>query len=467
MDAIGKEIAVDEFAGFPLTEEEQLLCIGAVISREIRAAVFSELGYTCSTGIASNKLLSKLASPLNKPDGQTVSGRAIEDVKLKLILTRSEVVQVIAPRFVGQLLQSYPLRKVRGLGGKLGHQLEEIYHSLESPGQSSSGEIDQEDGASSAAVKPKVTANAFIVRCSLDDLAKHVGRDTASYVHRVCSGDDGDDPVNEKKVDLKAFSCVKQFDGRTGLALTRVEQLEYWARVIAEEMILRCEDERIENKRFPRQLAVRFGRPNEKPLSRPLSIAQDTTVDDLYAATMATLRQHLDSMFPLSFLVMSAKDFMPLDSRSVSSISSFFAKASEPRAKIVESQLKRLPAASLAAPAPISSKKRKISAFFDASPATSCENPTVDLPPHSHSPVAATEGEHHPLESTTSTCATPPPLDTAFYCEKCGTSVAEPPDEHADFHFALELSRAERSATSSALPASARRGPLDAFVTKS
>jgi DNA polymerase eta len=73
MDGIGNSIEADASTGFPLTEEEQLLCVGAVISREIRASVFKELGFTCSTGIAGNKLLAKLASPLNKPDGQTVS----------------------------------------------------------------------------------------------------------------------------------------------------------------------------------------------------------------------------------------------------------------------------------------------------------------------------------------------------------------------------------------------------------
>lgn len=73
MDGIGRGVEADALTGFPLTEDEQLLCVGAVISREIRTAVFKELGYTCSTGIAGNKLLAKLASPLNKPDGQTVT----------------------------------------------------------------------------------------------------------------------------------------------------------------------------------------------------------------------------------------------------------------------------------------------------------------------------------------------------------------------------------------------------------
>lgn len=72
MDGVGKDAVRDPDAGFPLTTQEQLLAVGAVIATEIRDAIRSELQFTCSTGIATNKLLAKLASPLNKPDGQTV-----------------------------------------------------------------------------------------------------------------------------------------------------------------------------------------------------------------------------------------------------------------------------------------------------------------------------------------------------------------------------------------------------------
>lgn len=72
LEGTGKEIDVDSFGAFPLTEHERLLCMGALITREIRQAIFNELGFTCSVGIASNKLVAKLASPLHKPAGQVV-----------------------------------------------------------------------------------------------------------------------------------------------------------------------------------------------------------------------------------------------------------------------------------------------------------------------------------------------------------------------------------------------------------
>ncbi|CAH0476242.1 unnamed protein product [Peronospora belbahrii] len=201
-----------------------------VISREIRQAVYSKLGYTCSSGIAGNKLLAKLASPLNKPNGQVV----------------------VASRFVATLMKNLPMRKVRGLGGKLGKQLESIYKSLDPGGV---GTLD-EGVQTLEEVSKKLTAHAFLQRCGLDELSKHVGQETATYVHQICQGNDGDEPVEAKKVQVKMLSCVKQFDQRSGSALSRVEQLEYWVRLLCEEMVMRCEDERIENKRFPSQLTI-------------------------------------------------------------------------------------------------------------------------------------------------------------------------------------------------------------------
>lgn len=45
---------------------------GAAVARELKHAVFEATGLSCSIGIAPNKLLAKLASELDKPDGLTV-----------------------------------------------------------------------------------------------------------------------------------------------------------------------------------------------------------------------------------------------------------------------------------------------------------------------------------------------------------------------------------------------------------
>jgi hypothetical protein len=384
-------------------------------------------------------------------------------------------------------MQCYPLRKVRGLGGKLGQQLGEIYQSLEPklpPSSSAPEQTDKNGAGPSTDTKPDLTANAFLHRCSINDLVKHLGRETAMFVHRVCSGDD-DEPVNEKKLEVKAFSSVKQFDNRNGLALVRVEQLEYWTRIIAEEVILRCEDERVENKRFPTQLVLRYGRENQKPHSRTLPIAQDTSVDELHAASMSAMRQHLDVVFPLAYLTMSAKGFMSLDSRGVSSISSFFSKApaaGASKAESIENELKQLAPPSSIATSSSASKKRKISAFFGPASGGTSSVGTIESNASRADDQGAIGAETEPTEASTSALAEEAP--GSFHCDRCGKRVCEPRDEHEDFHFALELSRADRASvggvssgtngiangiTTTSVgkrkkPAAAGAGPLDAFV---
>ena len=61
----------------------------------------AELGYSCSAGIAHNKILAKLASGMHKPSQQTV---------------------IPAPATPG-LLNELPVSKLRQLGGKFGDEL--------------------------------------------------------------------------------------------------------------------------------------------------------------------------------------------------------------------------------------------------------------------------------------------------------------------------------------------------------
>jgi nucleotidyltransferase/DNA polymerase involved in DNA repair len=70
----------------------------------LRGRVTSELGFTCSGGIAHNKAMAKLASGLHKPNQQTV----------------------VPSEQVAGLLKGLPLSRIRGLGGKLGDQVSTI-----------------------------------------------------------------------------------------------------------------------------------------------------------------------------------------------------------------------------------------------------------------------------------------------------------------------------------------------------
>ena len=47
------------------------LCLGSHLARHLRHQLEHQQGYTCTAGIGTNKIISKLVGNLNKPTGQT------------------------------------------------------------------------------------------------------------------------------------------------------------------------------------------------------------------------------------------------------------------------------------------------------------------------------------------------------------------------------------------------------------
>src|SRR5271163_4275434 len=66
-------LSLDE-AFLDVTSSQQLLASAESIGGEIRRRIRAQTGLTASVGIAPNKLLAKIASDLNKPDGMCRSG---------------------------------------------------------------------------------------------------------------------------------------------------------------------------------------------------------------------------------------------------------------------------------------------------------------------------------------------------------------------------------------------------------
>lgn len=74
------------------------------VAQEIRNNVRRKTGLTCSVGVTPNKLLSKIASELDKPDGLTV-------------LTEADLPRLIWP---------LPVRRINGIGPKAGAKLADM-----------------------------------------------------------------------------------------------------------------------------------------------------------------------------------------------------------------------------------------------------------------------------------------------------------------------------------------------------
>ena len=113
----------------PLSLDEAYLDVshhkrrGAEIAAEIRGAIRRETGLTASAGIAPNKLIAKIASDWNKPDGQ----------------------YVVPPSKVAEFMRTLPVRKIWGVGPKSAARFKEM--GIETCGQLQ--ELDQAELASS------------------------------------------------------------------------------------------------------------------------------------------------------------------------------------------------------------------------------------------------------------------------------------------------------------------------------
>jgi len=182
------------------------LAVGASILEDMRRAVYDKTGFSCSAGIAHNKVLAKLSCGLHKPNRQT-------------ILPQDKVPALYSKLKIG---------KVRGFGGKLGVTLMEEFH-CESMGD--------------------------VAELGVARLRERFDEKTARWVHEMAQGLD-QDPVKERDLP-KSVGCSKNFRGPQMLD-TRAA-VEHWISQLAEEVCERLEKDRKANNRVARGLHVGIG----------------------------------------------------------------------------------------------------------------------------------------------------------------------------------------------------------------
>ena len=95
-------LSLDE-AFLDVTGSRALFGEPATIAASIKARIRERTGLTASVGVSHNKLLAKIASDLNKPDGLCIIG----------------------PGDIGRILDPLPIRRLSGIGAKTAARLEE------------------------------------------------------------------------------------------------------------------------------------------------------------------------------------------------------------------------------------------------------------------------------------------------------------------------------------------------------
>jgi DNA polymerase IV len=110
---------------------------GYTLARLIQKAIFSDTGLTCSVGVAPNKLLAKMASEFNKPNGISVIDE--EDVPSKIWPLACRKINGIGPKAeeklyalgiqtIGQLAQQELTWLVQHFGKKTGAWMHDAAH---------------------------------------------------------------------------------------------------------------------------------------------------------------------------------------------------------------------------------------------------------------------------------------------------------------------------------------------------
>ncbi|KAJ5182763.1 hypothetical protein N7492_000379 [Penicillium capsulatum] len=361
---------------------------GSEIVRAVRKAVWDTLHYTCSAGLARNKMLSKLGSACNKPDKQTV----------------------VRNRAVQYFLGGYKFTQIRMLGGKLGEQIISFFGTEQV---------------------------SELLNVTLDQLRAKLDDHTASWLYGAIRGDDRSE-VNPR-TQIKSMLSAKSFRP----SINSVEQAEKWLHIFAADIYGRLvQDGVLENKRRPRVITLHHRVVQTK--SRQIPIPASSTIDEglLFELANTLLRQVVadGQAWPCSNLSLSVSNFEDGVGKN-KAIEGFLLRGDHAKS-LTHSARPRDPEIIPTEDVPME-KKRKvddsgIKRFFTQPPnqgdsvTRDSEGPSVKP---DETPAFPLEGEHR-LENT---------VIEQFTCNRCSKTMSVyEQEEHEDWHFAKDLELQDR-----------------------
>jgi len=250
------------------------LIVGAKLCKEIRDAVKAETEYEMSAGISHNKMLSKLASAMNKPNMQT-----------------------IVPSSAVEALMDLDYTEINGLGGKLGEKLKTLY--------------------------PNLKTSRDLQTIGQEDLARSLGQKTGAWIHALCRGE-VDEPVKPNLLP-KSLNACKSFPA------SPIEQVHKWLLILAEELADRIEQDRQDFARMPRFLVLHArGAVHFRDHSSQSPMPKSATRDRLYEVGLKLFEKIQGECLPCSRLALGANSFV-FDQKDMKKMDTYFvASASEP-----------------------------------------------------------------------------------------------------------------------------------------
>ncbi|CAL0329826.1 unnamed protein product [Lupinus luteus] len=262
--------------------QDKLLACAAFIIADLRMQVLKETEFTCSAGIAHNKMLAKLASAMNKPAQQTV----------------------VPHSSVAGLLESLPIKKMKQLGGKLGSSL-----------QSDLG----------------VNTVGDLLQFSEEKLQQRYGINTGTWLWNIARGISGEEV--EGRLLPKSHGSGKTFPGPQ--TLKTIGSVQHWINELCEELSERLHSDLEQNKRIAHTLtlharAYKTGVPNSNrkfpSKSCPLRYGTIKIQEDALTLFQAALREFMgfynsktnwneNNKWGITSLSVSASKIVPIPSQ--------------------------------------------------------------------------------------------------------------------------------------------------------
>ena len=398
------------------------ILIGSEIVRSVRAAIRERLKYTCSAGIARNKMIAKLGSGHKKPNQQTI----------------------VRNRAVQHFLGGFKFTKIRNLGGKLGDEVVATF---------ATDQVNE------------------LLSVPLEQLKSKVGDDTGSWVYHIIRGEDSSE-VNAR-TQIKSMLSAKSFRP----TINSPEQAVRWLRIFVADIMSRLVEEGVlENKRRPKTLNLHH-RQGAQMRSRQAPIPTGRSIDEVLLFDIAKnlLGQIVvdGRAWPCSNLQLSVGGFEdgPTGNRG---IGSFLVRGEGVR---VMTPLATETNGSGSIKGDKSEKRRRlndggIQHFF-----LKRETSSEDLVEHSDPPDDVEDlvtkphdcSSEHDAETVQangknhqSTAALQQTSIESFFCDRCSKDVAiNAKGEHDDWHFArdLQLQEQESRSAKSDTPALGSRKP--------
>lgn len=211
--------------------DDVVMNIGSEIVRGVRKAIRDKLKYTCSAGIARNKMMAKLGAGYKKPDQQTI----------------------VRNRAVQHFLSGYKFTKIRNLGGKLGDQVVDAFGTDE------------------------VTE---LLTVPIEQLKSKLGDDTGTWLYGIVRGEDNSEVT--PRTEIKSMLSAKSFRP----SINTTEQANKWLRIFVADIYARLVEEGVvENKRRPKTITLHHrqgGQTKSKQLPIPLGRKiEETTLFEL------------------------------------------------------------------------------------------------------------------------------------------------------------------------------------------